>query len=99
MRPTTGSLPWKQLELEVETRVDPAWLAAAVNAVQHRLSAGERLTMYAYTTQSYSDVQNLLHGGTQYKSLAFPAKAVWSRNSDGILAVWNAKWVQLTDEV
>lgn len=82
-------LPWRRMEVDVDTDVDPTWLAATARYVR-RLRGTGILTLYAYTTPYYSYVLDLLRGGTRYTELALLAPADLQQDRSGIAraGVW-----------
>jgi len=88
-------LPWRRVEVDVDTDVNPTWLAATARYVR-RLRGTAILTLYAYTTPDYTYVLDLLRGGTQYTEpdRAFPADLSQDRSGvarAGVWALWAAE--------
>jgi hypothetical protein len=82
-------LPWRRVDVDVDTVVDPSWLAATARYVR-RLPGTGILTLYAYTTPAYADVLAMLRGGTQYADRALPSPADLAQDRSGIAraGVW-----------
>jgi hypothetical protein len=68
----TRPLPWKRVQVDIDSNLDRRWLAKC-SAFVVSLSRAEILTLYVYTSPSFCAVQDLLRGGTEYESLVFPA--------------------------
>ncbi len=85
-------LPWREVEVDVDTDVDRAWLARAARFVRG-LRGHELLTLYTYTTPAFADVLDMLRGGAQYaeRAIAPAAELVASRAArHGAVAMWKA---------
>jgi hypothetical protein len=49
-----------------KTDLEKGWMVAAQDYIFHTLSPGQRVTLYAYSSQEYGVINDFLRGGTKY---------------------------------
>ena len=76
-------LPWRRVGVDVDTEVDRSWLAAMTRYVRGLPGTGV-LTLYVYTTPAFSDVLDLMRGGTQYAKRVFLSPAELAKDRSGV---------------